>query len=351
MSPSVAQLRTAQVKNIGDAVATPRRLVRRGSDVVLDVPKWAWLGWFPSPGVSIMIGVDGVGKTTLACHLAAAWTRGQLGEKTRVHLALQEDDLATVTAPRLVAMEADMDRVSFPATPEGWSFPRDLAAFGEMLEQEQPGVVVLDPLDYHVEALGSQVGRKTLGQIGALASTHGASLIFVHHFTKTGKTVDTAIAGGRGVKGVARSIAVLGFPPDADRYDEDVVALAHHKSSYGEREPSIVFARRRVAHPVDPRKRVPTLTEIGQADYTPDDLLPKGGSRGWRRQTAREVILAMLTKEPVTSSALEEAVLNDGMTTRATYLRARQELAAEARIETYQKRRQWWWRMTEREEA
>ena len=110
--------------------------------------------------------------------------------------------------PRLIAAGADLDRVHLLERGHAWSFPRDLEKFGAYLRDNEITIVVLDPLDHHVDDLASQAGRQTLGTLAAIAETAQIGLIAVQHFNKTGKDIAAAVGGGRGVRGVARSILV-----------------------------------------------------------------------------------------------------------------------------------------------
>src|SRR5262249_33269709 len=77
---------------------------------------WAWEGRVPLGMVTLLVGMEGLGKSTLALDLAARLSRGQLagalyGRPVDVFVASTEDDRARVIVPRLRAAGADLARV------------------------------------------------------------------------------------------------------------------------------------------------------------------------------------------------------------------------------------------------
>lgn len=80
--------------------------------------RWVWNGWIPAGMLSLLLGLPGRGKTTPAELLAADVTRGRLaghllGKPANVLIVSYEDAIAQTLVPRLIAAEADLDRVDF----------------------------------------------------------------------------------------------------------------------------------------------------------------------------------------------------------------------------------------------
>lgn len=330
---------------------------RRAADVAPRSPEWILDQRMPRTGLSLIVGADGTGKSTLVAGLTAQWTTGELtGQPEMVHLSLAEDDAAAVTVPRLMAAGADCGRVVIPAADGSWVFPDDLEKLGKYLESSTVDILVLDPLDHHVDSLAQQAGRKTLGQLDAITRAADTSLVGVHHFNKSGRNVDAAIGGGRGVKGIARSILVWGPEPsvpvavvgEEDNEAAECHVLAHHKSSFGPRAASLVYERVRRPHAAGGEL---TLFElIGEADYTPAQVYegPQGavqGGQGRKRAVACELILRFLTGGPRAADELRADLESAGIAVR-TFERARRDLAEEGVIEQYQAGGQHWWRIS-----
>ena len=95
------------------------RLVYKTADTIKPKPTcWLWDGWIPLQAITLIAGVEGLGKSTYALHLAARLTRGQLageyfGKPVNVSLYTTEDDPHSIIVPRLMAAGADMKRVAF----------------------------------------------------------------------------------------------------------------------------------------------------------------------------------------------------------------------------------------------
>src|SRR4051794_18084507 len=100
---------------------------RRASEVEPSIPERILERRAPRGAITLLVGVDGTGKSTLITTLTAEWTTGeQTGVEERVHLSLVEDDVAAVTVPRLMAAGANLERVHLLERGRAWSVPRDL---------------------------------------------------------------------------------------------------------------------------------------------------------------------------------------------------------------------------------
>ena len=79
--------------------------MRRAADTIRpEEVEWYFEGWVPLGSLTLLVGPAGLGKTTLACELAARGTRGQLGiPAASVIFATAEDSLAHTLVPRLTA--------------------------------------------------------------------------------------------------------------------------------------------------------------------------------------------------------------------------------------------------------
>ncbi len=324
----------------------------RASNIKPALPEWLWDGYIPRGEITVLVGDGGTGKSTLAAALAAQLSTGELTGKPQVSLlALQEDDEAAVTVPRLMAAGADLNLVHVEATP-GWRFPRDLQRLDDRITREGATMVVLDLLDSAVPALASQSARAILDDLAAIARRRNAAVILVHHLIKSRGTVAHRVGGGRAVWAVPRSILVLtrldeiarlmmGLPDDAD-----LVVLDHHKSSYGQLGESLLYER--ITHP-HPAGGVQTVATLVQSVEIPDsldaELLGSGRSRGWRRRVARTLIERFLLRGPCTGEDLQSDVCVIEEISRETFERARSELVAEGVIEHYQQQGRHWWRL------
>lgn len=328
---------------------------RRGDQIAPEPVEWLVDGLVPRGHITLLVGVAGYGKSTLTSRFVADITTGVAsGKPENVLISATEDHVGAVTIPRLKAAGAMLSNI-YPE--RSWRFPRDLELFEQTLREREISCVVIDPLDDAVDNIGGQDGRQTLGEIAEIAETYNTAIIAVHHFTKSGKTVDRAIGGGRGVQGVSRSIMVFGpeppMDPDAtDPFEDRLRAaangakanpnhmiLAHYKCNLGPLVESRMYERRSVVHPVDKTQTVPVLELVdAESPFSAEEVFQQGtGDRHAKttegtRDQAKQLILAALAEGPLGPGDLEKTVRSAGFG-KQSFMKARKELADEGEIE------------------
>ena len=321
------------------------------------VPDWLWQDRIPRGAVTLLVGTDGIGKSTLAADIAARLSRGELtGAPEVASLSLMEDDSAAVTVPRLMVAGADLSRCVLSDESKPWRFPRDMDRLHAHVAKHRPGLICIDPLDACVPSLASQAARTILDDLAAVAQETGTALLFVHHLTKSGKTLAQRIGGGRAVQAVARSTLalervdllgrlLLSLSLQTDDEPEELLTLTHFKSSFGAKADVLTYERASEPHPVDSGKTVARLIEGEPVPQSLEGLMSEEErSRGWRRRVARALIERFLLRGPMTAEDLASDV-EVAEISQETFERARAELAAEGLIETFQKQGRHWWRL------
>lgn len=238
-------------------------IIKSGEDLPESFEGWLWeeAKLIPRGELSMLIGHDGVGKTSIALQLAAQWTR----EDEVIFLSMLEDGQEVIKS-KLSACDAVLDMCVFqPNRVDGspdanWMIPDDLEKLEAYLRVTGATVAVFDSLDAHLTASPiSHKARLALASMHSMAVRLKIPIIFLHHFNKGGTktSIDQAIGGARGIKAAFRSILVWGDPFNgADFEGEDEMkathALAVHKNSYGPawpHRPSMIYAARKVPNP------------------------------------------------------------------------------------------------------
>jgi AAA domain len=198
----------------------------------------------PLKVVTLVTGVDGVGKSTILYAKGALATRGKLpgkfeGAPVDVVVASSEDHPNTVIIPRLKAAKADLDRVHIVKVRrqglEGEiSLPDDLDAVALEVGRVGARLLIVDPLiahmPLHVDSHKAQHVRSVMAPLARLAEERNLAVAAVVHFNGSPSTdVRSRISGSKALRDAARSVLVCGVDPG----DESRFVLAQDKFSFG----------------------------------------------------------------------------------------------------------------------
>lgn len=209
-----------------------RVTVRPASSIKPARVKWVWQDRIAQGSLAIFAGREGLGKSTVTAWLTARVTRGELpgeyfGTPRSVAVVATEDSWASTIVPRLIAANADLDRVFKVEahTVDGYvvplSVPRDLGGLETLAVEHDIGLVVLDPLtsrlhdsiDTHKDA----DTRRALEPLAAAADRAGFAILGLAHWNKSPTTDPlTAVMGSRAFAAVARSVHTVLRDPDDD---------------------------------------------------------------------------------------------------------------------------------------
>lgn len=328
---------------------------------------WAWLGWLPLGMLSLLLGLPGRGKTTLAEQLAADLTRGRLagsllGKPSNVLIVSYEDAIAEVLVPRLIAAEADLHRVEFVACKDAGQvldLTRHLPDIERRAIEREVKLLMIDPLVAgmprgDINSHRDQDVRSVLAPIAVLAASRSLAVLATMHFSKSAVSALLGAGGSVGFAGAARSILVFGVDPN----DEQGAAgprriLAHAKSNVGRLQHSREVALTEyVIDPFEVNSIITSKVEVGdQCDVTADDLVRDVEQKVSARAQARRFLRELLSDGPHRAREVYE-LAEDADISVKTLKRAKQELG----IDSFQRRSEdgkseWWWVLPEEEEG
>ena len=235
------------------------RLVYKTADTIK--PKrvrWLWDGWIPLQAISFIAGVEGLGKSTYALHLAARLTRGQIAgeyfeKPVNVSLYTTEDDPHSIIVPRLIAAGADMKRIAFIEGKQigdkqvrPLSIEQDIDTLKSHVLERAVKVLILDPivtrLDENRDSNKYGDVMKVLEVLGNLLKENNAACIGVTHFNKTTGPVENRVMGSRAWRAYIRSLICVHRAED----NEDERIVTHSKCNYGPSQQSLRFGFRNV---------------------------------------------------------------------------------------------------------
>jgi AAA domain len=235
-----------------------------GADLQEEAIDWLWDPYIAKKTIIMLDGDPGVGKTMLACQLAASVSRGyplpdQAGHMTLeapapgdVLLVGMEDHLGSVVKKRLDHCQADMRKLTFcneivNAAGEPRPFTlSDLRLLQDYLERCRPTLVYIDSIQ---GVLGEKVDIGSPNKIKALlipleqlAQTYNCAIVCSRHPSKPGQNVSRLIHRGMGSQsfiGAARSgIFVEEHPGEPTQS-----LMVHYKSNMGPKGRTQIFSK------------------------------------------------------------------------------------------------------------
>ena len=193
------------------------------SDVVAENIEWLWKPFIPIGEFTIIEGIEGLGKSWIGCALACAVAAGnklpfddhEPLEPGNVLMLSAEDSLSHTVKPRLVSMQANLERIF--AIDEVFSFSefKDLIKFEAVIAEHKPKLVIIDPLfsytggkNLNQESESRPIARKII----EIAQKFDCAIIGVRHIGKAKGNGDARAAGLGSVawRASARSVLIVG---------------------------------------------------------------------------------------------------------------------------------------------
>lgn len=190
---------------------------------------WLWDDRLALGALSLLAGREGIGKSTVAYWLAARITRGQLdgaahGKARGVLIAATEDSWEHTIVPRLIAADADLDRVfrvevrTADNIHVGLSLPHDIHSLEAAAAATDAALLLLDPL---MSRLGEQDTHKdsdvriALEPLVAVADRTRMAVLGIMHHNKSGSTDPLQLVmGSKAFTAVARAVHTVVIDPD-----------------------------------------------------------------------------------------------------------------------------------------
>ncbi len=194
---------------------------------------WCWDGRIALGTLALLAGPEGRGKSTLSAWLTARITRGDLpgehlGQGKAVLICAAEDSWEHTIVPRLIAADADLDRVfrvdvrTADDIAVGLSLPRDLTALENAATETDAALLILDPLMSRIsENLDTHRDgdvRRALEPLVAIADRAHLSILGLIHHNKSGSADPLQLVmASKAFTAVARSVhSVIDDPDDED---------------------------------------------------------------------------------------------------------------------------------------
>lgn len=309
-------------------------VLRAFAEIEPEPISWLWAPYIPRRRLTILEGDASVGKTFLACKLAAMvssgqpwpWSTGDAKPRRGAAIIMsREDGLADTLRPRLEQCGADLHKVHTltewaDSENSGAITLKDVDVLGHAFRQVRPALVVIDPLQAFLGAdvhMGSaNKTRPVLAALGELAERHDVAIVIVRHLVKS----QTSKVGYRGMGGVdftaaVRSLLLAGRDPQTGEH-----AIVQIKNSAGPLGPSLGYAISDEG-----------LVWTGLSDVTAGRLLARDtrAEEESPRDRAKQFLREFLAGGPRPSREVQEAASKLGIALR-TLERAQEELGVTA---------------------
>ena len=304
-----------------------RLVVHRASEITPVPVEWLWPGRIAIGKMTLIGGDPGLGKSQLAIHIAATVSQGNRlpceegqAPKRSVIILCAEDGLADTIVPRLMAADADRDKVSIiTAVTEAdgsgrriFNLSKDLDALEVLIrERGDVGLVIIDPVDAYLGAGAGGIDshknaavRSVLEPVSELADRLHTAILAITHFSKQ--------AGGKALYRFIGSIAHVGsarvaFAIIADAEKEDRVLMLHAKNNLAPPQKGLAFRleQRLVAEGVVGST---VFFESEHVAVTADEAMAAGCGTDSRTETEEAVafLTTMLADGPLPVTKIEE---------------------------------------------
>jgi hypothetical protein len=204
-----------------------RLRLRRLSEVQSRSVRFLVPGLVPLKANTLLAGIGGLGKSTLAAGWAAGETRGVYDDGTShdVVYVSYEDTAEEVWRPRVLAANGDPSRVIEVrvALDDGGVvvLPKDIASLEQVVRDHEVRLVVVDPvvaaIDVALDTHKDQHVRSVLAKLTKTAEDTGAAVVGIGHLNKDQSTdAYLRVANSMAFWNAARSVVLVTEDPNDD---------------------------------------------------------------------------------------------------------------------------------------
>lgn len=258
-SPETGSEREAGIGRYGrrNRILDSQNLKMYTAAKVVSKPKsWIYSNWLQKGEVTVLASPPGVGKTTLACALAAGITKGEassLGHGLtptgtgHVIIVNKEDNVETALVPRLKAAGADLNRVHFIGCNDGLVSDSSFSFFNEQdldrLEcrveslDDDLGLIIVDPIYCAVdgEASNNHKAREAYERLTKFAKRMSCAILGVAHTVKNtqNKQPLARVSGPPALREVPRAIILLAKIDGGPTESDGTHVMVHAKNNEG----------------------------------------------------------------------------------------------------------------------
>lgn len=324
--------------------------------------EWFWPGKIPKNKIAMFAGEPGAAKSLVTCWLAAVQSMGGClpGEKepslkpAEVAMMYCEDDTEDTVLPRLIAVEADCDRVHdlkiTKVAEDGTKEERHLALDTDLhilrkCLRDNPGIRVatIDPITNYTgsaKITDEKAMRDVLTPLKELAAEHAVTIILVAHLNKRSDVnALNRVLGAVAMTGVARSAWLFAADEEAPEDGFDHGLMLHGKLNVARKaKQSLKYTikTKKIAELPEDAEAVPYIEWNGASEMTAEDVLDtssgKRSEKATKRHEAEALLRSLLSDGPKFATEIENIATARGITD-ATLRRAKKSLKVQSEKE------------------
>ena len=308
------------------------------ADVEATEVKWLWYPYIPYGKITIIQGDPGEGKTTLILNLAALLSKGdnlpesnEKSEPINIIYQTAEDGLSDTVKPRLIAANADDDKITVIDESK-----IELSLTDERLEQAiietKAKLVILDPLQAYIGAnvdmhRANEI-RPVMKHLSEVAQRQQCAVVLIGHLNKAiGMKSSYRGLGSIDIPASARSVLLVGRIKD----NPTVRVMAQIKSSLAPEGEPIAFELNKETG----------FRFIGKYDISIDDLL-NGVATTSKLEQGEKLLRDMLSD----GSAIKQKQLQQQAKIRNISERTLNEAKKNVGVKSFRSNNEWYWKLS-----
>jgi hypothetical protein len=265
----------------GDLPNTLGLVVRDADLTRAQPPRWLWQHRVVLGYLNLLLGNEGIGKSTLVAWIIGRVTRGELpgdlqGRPMGVGVLGDEDSFDDVWTPRLHAAGADLTRVVQIERPDGGfvNIQEDRERLAAVVREHELGLLffdqLLDNLGVGVDDWRQKAVRDALQPLRGLARELDIAVLGCLHPNKRADSFRQLVAGAPAFNSVSRSSLLLAEHPD----DEDLRVLVRGKGNLSKAPQAIEFQIAEHRFNANGHEfKVPLAQSFQAGDLTVEDLI------------------------------------------------------------------------------
>lgn len=299
--------------------------------------EWLWYPYIPYGKLTLLQGDPGEGKSTFIINVAALLTRGlpmpdgfEVSTPQTVIYQCVEDSLADTVKPRLIAADADCEKVAY-IVDEPDRLTLDDDRIEQAILETRARLFILDPIQAFLSQDGDMQSagrmRSILGRLSALAAKYSCAIVLIGHMNKgsAGNNIYRSL-GSIDIAAISRSVLMI----KRDVMDSRVRHMIPIKSSLSPEGIAISFSL----------GGTDGFQWIGPCAIDASDIEEFGARKNGKKADATDCLLEMLSEHDVLSSDILSEMSQLGVS-RRTVFNAKKDIGVQA----YRENNVWYWRL------